>query len=345
MDQAGTRLAADDEACPVNNIAHSLLSSSQLLINGEKVTGNNEDYAFKAAMLDLVGVEEKDKETCLWGCQKWKKDTTGHMEARTDDNAGFVECRAEFSARRTHAVVMRPHIDLLKQRKLLPSHCELKFIFERSAASFYMMQAANKTFWIKITKAEMSVRQVTVRDEVVEVHNKMVMNPNYGPFNYPITRCKVTKHTLDGGSQEYWLTQPDTTQIPSCVLMTFVKETAASGTKTENPFNFKHYNVREVVIKFDDQKFGVKTDFAQGNTVRAYNQLFKDTGLLALGQDCGITLKEFQDGYTLFAFNLTPDKTPEDSRINLVRQGKLSVALRFHTPTTHGISTVICHLL
>ena len=98
-----------------------------------------------------------------------------------------------------------------------------------------MMQAANQTFWIKITKAEMSIRQVTVQDEVAEVHNKMVMNPNYGPFNYPITRCKVTKHTLDGGSQEYWWTQPDTTQIPSRILLAFVKETAASGTKTENP--------------------------------------------------------------------------------------------------------------
>ena len=235
------------------------------------------------------------------------------MESRAAENTGFVARRAEFSARKTHAVVMRPHIDLLKQCKLLPSHCELKFIFERSSAAFYMMQAANKTFWIKITKAEMSIRQVTVRDEVAEVHNKMVMNPNYGPFNYPIIRCKVTKHTLDGGSQEYWWTQPDTTQIPFRILLGFVKETAASGTKIENPYSFRNYNIKEVTIKFDDQKFEVKTDFTEGNKVRAYNQLFKDTGLFALGQDCNIMLKEFQDGYTLFAFNLIPDRTPEDS--------------------------------
>ena len=342
IDAAGTPLVVGDEAAPVNNIAHSLFSAAQLLMNGEKVTGNNEDYAFKATMLDLLSVEEKDKQTRLLGCQKWMKDTTGHMDATTADNLGFVARRAEFSARRSHAVIFRPHIDLLKQCKLLPSHCELKFIFERSAATFYMMQTAALNFWIKITKAEMSIRQVTVRDEVVEVHNKMVMNPNYGPFNYPITRCKVTKHTLDGGSQEYCWTQPDTTQIPSRLLLGFVKETAASGTKTENPFNFKHYNIKEIVVKFDDQKYELKTDFGGGNTVRAYNQLFKDTGLLATGQDCGITLKEFQNGYTLFAFDLTPDKTPEDSRINLLRQGKLSVALKFNAPTAHAISTIIC---
>jgi hypothetical protein len=342
VDAAGTRLAVADEAAPVNNIGHALFNSVQLLINGEKVTGNNEDYTYKSNLLDTVGTEKRDKETRLLGCQKWLKDTAGHMDARTAENSGWTARRAEFAARRTHCVVVRPHIDLLKQCKLLPSHCELKFIYERSSPAFYMMQAPDLNFWIKITKAEMSLRQVTVRDEVVEVHNKMVMNPQYGPFNYPITRCKVTKHTLDGGSQEYSWTQPDTTQIPSRLLLCMVKETAASGAKGENPYHYKNYHVKEVLIKFDDQKFEVKTDFERGNSVRAYSSLFKETGLLALGQDCDLTLKEFQEGYTIFAFDLTPDRTPEDSRINLLRQGKLTVSLRFAAPTTHAISAVIC---
>ena len=342
VDAAGTPLAVGDDAAPVNNIGHALFSSVQLLVNGEKVTGNNEDYAFKSNLLDTVGVEKDDKETRLLGCQKWMKDTTGHMEARTADNKGWTARRAEFASRRRHAVLIRPHIDLVKQCKLLPSHCELKFIYERSSPAFYMMQAPDKAFRIKITKAEMSLRQVTIRDEVVEVHNKMVMNPQYGPFNYPITRCRVTKHTLDGGSQEYSWTQPDTTQIPWRVLLCMVKETAASGAKGENPYNYKNYGVREVLLKYDDQKFEVKTDFETGNTVRAYARLYRETGLLALGANCDITLKEFQDGFTIFAFDLTPDRTPEDGRINLVKQGKLTIALRFATPTVHAISTIIC---
>ena len=342
VNAAGEVLADDSDAAPVNNIAHALFGSVQLLVNGEKVTGNNEDYAHKANMLDLLGTEAKDKATRLKGCQKWMKDTSGHMESRAAANAGWTARRTEFSARRTHAIVIRPHIDLVKQCKLLPSHCELKFIYERNTASFYMMQDAGQSFWIKITKAEMSIRQVTVRDEVAEVHNKMVMNPQFGPFNFPITRCRVTKHTLDGGSQEYSWTQPDTTQIPSRVVLALVKETAAAGTKTENPFNYKHYNVKEVGFKLDDQKFEVKTDFARGNVVRAYRNLYTETGLLALGQDCDITLEDFKEGYTLFAFDLTPDRTPEDSRINLLRQGKLTVSLRFAAPTDHAISAVIC---
>ena len=341
VDAADVALDVADVAAPVNNIAHSLFSGVQLLINGEKVTGNNEDYAYKAEMLDQLGVQKEDKRTRLEGCQKWYKDTASHMDETDATNTGFIARRLEFSSRRTHAVVMRPHIDLIKQCKLLPSHCELKFVFERSAPAFYMMQIAANNFYVKITKAEMSLRQVTVRDEVVEVHNKSVMNPQFGPFNYPITRSKVTKHTLDAGSLEYSWTQPDTTQIPSRVVLALVRETSASGTKTQNPYNYGSYNTREVALRYDDQKFELKTNFGTGNTIRAYNQLFKDSGLLALGQDCDITLKEFQNGYTFFVFDLTPDRTPEDSRINLVKQGKLNIAFKFATATAHAISCII----
>ena len=338
----GDALTVAVEAAPVNNLAHALFDSVQLLVNNEKVTGNNDEYALKAQILDVLGVEQRDKDTRLKGCQKWMADTAGHMDVRAAANVGWTKRRAEFSARRTHALLMRPHLDMLKQCKLLPSNCPLKFIFERSSPEFYMVQAADQTFKVRILKAEMSLRQVVVRDEVVLVHNKAVMTRDLGPFNYPITRVKVTKHTLDPGSQEYSWSQPDTTQIPSRLVLALVKETASSGTKTENPFNFQHYSVREAAVKFDDQKFEVKTNFGAGNTVRAYNNLFRETGLLATGLDCGITLEDFQAGYTLLAFDLTPDKAPEAARINLLKQGKLNISLRFQNATGHAVSVIVC---
>lgn len=342
LNEDGELLTVAKEAAPVNNLAHAIFDSVQLLVNNEKVTGNNDEYAMKAQILDVLGVEQRDKDTRLRGCQKWMADTAGHMETRGADNKGWLARRAEYSSRRTHALLMRPHLDMLKQCKLLPANCPLKFVFERSSPEFYMSQAADQTFRVKITKAEMSIRQVVVRDEVVLVHNKAVMTRDLGPFNYPITRVKVTKHTLDPGSQEYSWSQPDTTQIPSRLILALVKETAASGNKTENPFNFQNYSVREAAVKFDDQKFEVKTNFGTGNAVRAYNNLFKETGLHATGLDCGITLEDFQHGYTLLAFDLTPDKAPEAPRINLLKQGKLNISLRFQNATEHAVSAVVC---
>ena len=58
-------------------------------------------------------------------------------------------------------------------------------MFQRNPASFYMMHMGNLAYRVNIKKAEMRLRQVQVRDEVVEVHNKAVMNPAMGSFNYP----------------------------------------------------------------------------------------------------------------------------------------------------------------
>lgn len=337
----GTALAETHPACTVNNILHSLFSSVQLLINGEKVTPNYDEYAYKAYLLDLLGEEHRDKKTRLQGCSKWWKDEAGHMDARGDDNPGWDSRREDLADHTLHAVVGRPHIDLLEQCKLLPAHCELKFVFERHDKSFYMNMAAAQTFKVVIKKAEMSVRQIQVRDEVVEVHNKTVLNPKFGPFNYPIDRSKVTKHTLTQGSQEYSWTLTDTSQIPTRIIFGLVKETASAGDQTVNPFNFKHYDLREAVVKFDDQKFDLKTNFTTGNVTKAYYQLFKDSGILSCGLDCGITLEEFRDGYTLLAFDLTPDMTPEDPRINLLRQGKVTVSLKFGTVLPHAVSVIM----
>ena len=136
-------------------------------------------------------------------------------------------------------------------------------MFERSTNLFNMLQAADQDYSVVIKKAEMSLGQVMVRDEVMEVHNKSVLDPRMGPFNYPISRSIVIKHTLAQGAQDYTFTLPDTTQIPTQLILGLVN------------FNFKHYDIRETVVQVEDQKFEVKTDFNTGNVTRAYGRLLR----------------------------------------------------------------------
>ena len=217
------------------------------------MTGNYEQYPYKAYITDLVATEYRDKVRRMEGCQKWIPDTAGQMDTRAAANAGWVKRRADSVGDECKSVVGKPHLDILDQCKLLPSHCELRFMFERTTKLFHMQQAAGLDFSIVIKKAEMTIRQVVVRDEVVEVHNKSVLDPGMGAFNYPISRSKVIKHTLPQGAQDYTFTLPDTTQIPSQLILGLVKESASAGSKGENPYNFKHYNIRDTVVQFDEK--------------------------------------------------------------------------------------------
>ena len=335
-----TAMTAADEAAPVNNLLHSIFSNVQMLINGEKVTCNYEQYPYKAYITDLDATEYCDKVMQMEGCQKWISDTAGEMDTRGAANAGWVKRRADLVGAERKSVVGKLHLDMLDQCKLLPSHCELCFIFERTPNLFHMQQAAGLDFSIVIKKAEMTIRQVVVRDEVMEVHNKACWILGWVHSTTP-SPGKVIKHTLPQGAQDYTFTLPDTTQIPSQLILGLVKESASAGSKGENPYNFKHYDIRETTVQFDDQKFEVKTNFTTGKVTQAYARLFKETGILASGLDPSITLAEFKNGYTLLAFDLTADRTPEDARINLVRQGKVTISMRFGTALPHPVS-VIC---
>ena len=261
----------------------------------------------------------------------------GHSSGR---QRGVDEKAGRLRGAEHKCVIGRPHLDILNQCKLLPSHCELRFMFERSTNLFNMSQTADQDYSIVIKKAEMSLRQVVVRDKVMEVHNKSVLDPRKGPFNYPISRSKVIKHTLAQRAQDYTFTLPDTTQIPTQLILGLVKESASAGSKGLNPFNFKHYDIRETVFQFNDQKSEVKTDFNTGNMTRAYRRLFKETGIQASGLDCGITLSDIKDQYTLLALDLTADRTPEDACISLLRQGKVSISVTFGTTLPHPVSMI-----
>ena len=312
-----------------------------MIINGEKLTGNFEQYPYKAYITDLIATEYRNKVTRMAGCQKWVADTAGQMDTRDASNNGWLKRQADSVGFAVKSVVEKPHLDMLDKCKLLPSHWEVRFMFERSTNLFYMQQAEDQEYSVIIKKAEMTLRHVVVQDVVVEVHNKSMVDPRMGPFNYPMSRSKVIKHTLTRGSQDYTFTLPDTTQIPSQLILGLVKESASAGSKGENPYNFKHYDIRETVVQFDDQKFEVKTNFTTGNVGQAYARLFKETGIQDSGLDCGITLEKFKQGYTLLAFNLTADRAPADARINLVRQGKVTISMRFSLALTHPMS-VIC---
>ena len=99
------------EAAPVNNILHSIFSKVQLLINGEKVTGNYEQYPYKAYITDLIATEHHDKVTLMEGCLKWIPDTSGQMDARTATNAGWFKRRADSVGDDHKCVIGRPHLD------------------------------------------------------------------------------------------------------------------------------------------------------------------------------------------------------------------------------------------
>ena len=119
---------------------------------------------------------------------------------------------------------------------------------------------------------------------------------------------------------------------------------AYNGTFAKNPFHAKHNKLNCLALYIDGQqvpakplppKFG-----ADGTYVRSYLNLFAGTGKVFQDEGNDITRQEFAEGYTLFAFDITPDCC-DGPHFNLVHKGNLRVEMHFDDPLKQAVNVIV----
>ena len=63
--------------------------------------------------------------------------------------------------------------------------------------------------------------------------------------------------------------------------------------------------------------------------IEAYNMLFSSTGKMYYNAGNDISRQEYPNGYTLYAFDLTPDMCGSSAHFNVVQKGNLAIEIQF----------------
>ena len=84
----------------------------------------------------------------------------------------------------------------------------------------------------------------------------------------------------------------------------------------------------------------LQPDFANENHMRSYASLFNGTGLMSKDQGNDISRDEYGGGYTLFAFDLTPDLS-DSGHFQLVKHGNLRLELHFKTQLPQTVNAIV----
>lgn len=119
---------------------------------------------------------------------------------------------------------------------------------------------------------------------------------------------------------------------------------AFTGSYDKNPFTFKHYDLEVLAIYVDRQQIPAKPlqpNFTDGSVVREFYQLVTATGRHLKNHALSINRSEFPRGYSLIAFNLTPDKDC-GQYVSLIKSGNIRLEARFRQPLPHFINLIIC---
>ncbi|XP_069064798.1 uncharacterized protein F54H12.2-like [Pleurodeles waltl] len=258
------------------------------------------------------------------------KDTEAHFENTALDggNKGFKK-RASFAAgSRQFDRLVRVHSDLFFQDKLLVNAIDLKIKLNCNKDAFCLINGDAQQYKLVILSASLFVKRVKVSPSVRLAHAEALQLSN---AKYAIERVALKIFSIPASSR---LTKQQNLvlgQLPKLIIIGFVDNTAFSGLYNSNPFNFKHYDINYAALVHKGAVIPAKPftpNFGTSIFVQEYLGLVLITGKHLRDSGVVVSREGYAAGYTLFAFDLTPDMEDGD-HYNLIKNGNLKAEIRF----------------
>ena len=319
---------------PVNYWLHSLFSQVDVTLNERLITPSCNTYPYRAYLETLLSYGPAAKESQLTAAL-WYKDTYDKMEDQTN-NEGFKKRRKWIMTSKQVTMIGKPHLDLCFQDRLLLNGVDMKMRFVRSKDAFNLMGEGK----VIIKEASLFVRKVKVHPSVQLGHIKALEKTS---AKYPVRRVEtkvfsIPKGNLSANQENLFLGQ-----MPKRIIIGLVENTAFNGDKDKNPFNFQHFDADYLALYLDGMQVPSKPlqpDFENDLSIRSYASLFMGTGIMGMDHGNHISRDEYGKGYTLFAFDLTPD-LDDSGHFQLVKHGNLRLELHFKNPLPSTINGIV----
>ncbi len=337
----GSDIAADEKVGPVNLMLHSLFQQVDIYLNDKLVSSSSNTYAYRAYIETVLNYGRGAKETQLTA-SGWYKDTAGAFDnVDMTANGGLKKRANHTSASKTVDLVGRLHSDVFFQEKLLLNGVGMRIKLTRSKDEFVLLSGENDvTYKVSLTKAELRVRKVRVAPAVMLAHAKAL---EHAPAKYPINRVECKTFSISQGSLQANQENIFMGQIPSRVIVALVEHTAFNGSYKMNPFNFQHFKLTKISLQVDGLDQHVKPihcNFHNKTFMEAYLSLLTGTRKAFKDEDVDVSRDEYENGYTLFCFDLSPD-LGESDHYSLVKTGSLRLGLNFGAALPSTINAIV----
>ncbi|XP_023212690.1 uncharacterized protein LOC111615518 [Centruroides sculpturatus] len=250
------------------------------------------------------------------------------MESIDEYNEGLTKRLNITKQNKLIDLVRRLHIDLSHQPKLLINNVDLKIKLERSKDSFALI--ANNDDYIS-SSVQIGIEKALQSSGIIKI---------------PFRRTDIKVFTLSSGIQSTNISNAVIGQLPYRITIGLVSNSAFNGNVKYNPFNFKNYNLNYICLLKDNQMIPPKPytpDYTNNLYARNFISLFEDIGCINHHKFTNITYKEYKDGYTLYCFDLTPDRSASEGHRSVNQLGNLSIEFKFATALLETVN-VICLL-
>ena len=367
----GTAIGADAAVAPVNDLFNSLWSNIEFSMNGRAISQSNNMYAYTSMISNLIhNTEEAVKSE--GSMRLFYKDTPNQMDvveprkanheqlipnhdieatvagndttyaviaaATVVGNNGLYQRYLPVRAGKEFEMKGPLRVDFFEQLRYLPPGHDIKLRLHRNNAEFTLMSATAGQR-IKLIDVRLLVRKVRPSPGVLLGHQDALKKMT---AKFPIIRKECKEFAVAENIRSVKKDHIFLGQLPKRVVIAMVDADAAAGLRTKNPFNFQHYNMNRIQLYADGtpvRSQELRPKIADGDYMETFETLTWDVDKEG-GETSLIKLHEWDKGYALVAFDLTPDMNGDD-HYSLIKHGNLRLEVEFGEALPRSINILV----
>ena len=319
--------AAADTVVPINLPLHTLFSQVDMELQQQLVC-SNQLYGYKA-MIETLLENNYDAQQTHLKSQGFSKETSAYMEpGDLRANIGFAERFSLFGLSNKVDLEGPLMADICQQDRLLLNGVEVGIKLWPAKQPFVLLTSKDdEEYKLVFEEVYLRVCKVTLAPSITfgiidSLKDNLAL--------YPYIRTEMRAFQLHKGQYRFHLEDMYQQNVPVEVIVCMVDAEAFHGVVKKNPFNFSHFDIIELGLHVDDESVPGKPlqmNFPKNNYVDAYKTLF-DTAPERSG--CFITKDEYDGGYTIFRFRVTPEyvESLPTTRGNVKLSGTFKTALK-----------------
>ncbi|KAJ8050072.1 hypothetical protein HOLleu_03126 [Holothuria leucospilota] len=340
-----------DKVGPINYTLHSLFKQVDVSLNGQEISDSSSMYPYRAYLEALLNYGEESKSGQL-SSALYYHDTPGKLAlvnpSHANGNKG-LKARAQFFDGSHEVELMgRLHCDVFHMNRYLMNGVNVKVKFTPSHDEFVLCSSnASPAYKMKITEIALYARRVTPSPTVLLQHAKILASGVTA--KYPIQRVQMKTKSIQAGTTNVVTDHLWLGQLPRRLIFGFVLASSFNGDYGKNPFEFKHCKISNLTLRYAGQLYPsdpMRLDFADDGesstkTLRGYDSLFTALHKKGLNEDFGISRDDYENGYTLFGFDFTPDRS-DGAHYNRKQEGSLDLSIRFKEALAASV-ILICY--
>ena len=331
---------AEDSYSVANLFPHTLFKQVDVEIGGVNTSSQDQLYPYKTYMETLLSYGNEncsDHGGHLMACSHYYPDEPGNFDAVDGDGCEERALLVRRSA--TFDFCIPLHADIMQSVRALPPNIPVKITLTRNPDVFSLISNEDTAYRIQLHSLKLFIRKIET-DAIV--YKEYLSTIQKQPAILPFTRTVMKKYLIAQNSSNASFSGIFRDHIPRQLVMAVVKQTRVDGRLNENPFNFQPFRLNFINLKVDGQNFPpnpYQPDFERGLISRELRALYDNTGVHTTDGGFSISRQGYANGYTLFAWDLTPDSCNGWHLHNSAGRG-LDLDLTFENPLPTTVNVI-----